>query len=128
MKDLKRLPDAELEVMQAIWSLEPPVTAAEVQQQVSRDWKATSVLTFLAAPVRQGVPCLRKGGASELLHAAHRAGSLPAAGEHQLYQAAVRRLGQEPGRQPVGRGRADRAGHRRPARFSGRAGTVGWEG
>lgn len=27
MKDLKRLPDAELEVMQAIWSLEPPVTA-----------------------------------------------------------------------------------------------------
>ena len=79
MKDLKHLPDAELEVMQAIWSLEPPVTA----------------------------------------------GSLPAAGEHQLYQAAVRRLGQEPGRQPVGRGRADRAGHRRPARVSGRAGTVG---
>ena len=80
MKDLKRLPDAELEVMQAIWSLEPPVTAAEVQQQVSRDWKA------------------------------------------------VRRLGEKSGRQPVGRGRADRAGHRRPARLSGRAGTVGWEG
>ena len=37
MKAGKRLPDAELEVMQAIWSLEPPVTAAAVQQRVSKE-------------------------------------------------------------------------------------------
>ena len=30
MDKMKRLPDAELEVMQAVWSLEAPVTAAEV--------------------------------------------------------------------------------------------------
>ena len=62
MKDLKRLPDAELEVMQAIWSLEPPVTAAAVQQQVSRDWKATSVLTFLARLCDKGFLACEKEG------------------------------------------------------------------
>ena len=54
MKDIKRLPDAELEVMQAVWSLEPPVTAAAVQQRVSHAWKATSGLTFLSRLCDQG--------------------------------------------------------------------------
>ena len=48
MDKIKRLPDAELEVMQAVWSLSPPVTASDVQQKVPSDWKATSVLTFLS--------------------------------------------------------------------------------
>ena len=48
MAQTKRLPDAELEVMQTIWTLTPPVTAAEVQQHASSDWKMTSVLTFLS--------------------------------------------------------------------------------
>ena len=39
MAQTKRLPDAELEVMQTIWTLTPPVTAAEVQQHASSDWK-----------------------------------------------------------------------------------------
>lgn len=30
MAQTKRLPDAELEVMQTIWTLTPPVTAADV--------------------------------------------------------------------------------------------------
>lgn len=48
MQKPRRLPDAELLVMQVIWDSEPPVTSAEVQQRVPRDWKPTSVLTFLA--------------------------------------------------------------------------------
>ena len=36
---MRTLPDAELEVMQTIWTLTPPVTAAEVQQHASSDWK-----------------------------------------------------------------------------------------
>lgn len=62
MKTGKRLPDAELEVMQAIWSLEPPVTAAAVQQQVSREWKATSVLTFLSRLCDKGFLSCEKEG------------------------------------------------------------------
>ena len=48
MRNDKRLPDAELEVMQTIWSLGTQVTAAEVQQHADKDWKMTSVLTFLS--------------------------------------------------------------------------------
>ena len=48
--------------MQAIWSLEPPVTAAAVQQRVSKEWKATSVLTFLSACVtRAFLSCEKEG-------------------------------------------------------------------
>ena len=62
MKAGKRLPDAELEVMQAIWSLEPPVTAAAVQQRVSTEWKATSVLTFLSRLCDKGFLSCEKEG------------------------------------------------------------------
>ena len=62
MDKIKRLPDAELEVMQAVWSLEPPVTAAAVQQRVSRAWKATSVLTFLSRLCDKGfLQCSKEG-------------------------------------------------------------------
>ena len=62
MDKMKRLPDAELEVMQAVWSLEPPVTAAEVQQKVPSDWKATSVLTFLSRLCDKGFLSCEKEG------------------------------------------------------------------
>ena len=62
----KRLPDAELEVMQAVWSLTPPVTAAEVQQKVPSDWKATSVLTFLSRLCEKGFLSCEKQGRQNL--------------------------------------------------------------
>ena len=62
MEKSKRLPDAELEVMQAVWSLEPPVTAAEVQRKVPSDWKATSVLTFLSRLCDKGFLSCEKEG------------------------------------------------------------------
>ena len=64
MEEGRRLPDAELEIMQAIWSLKPPVTATEVQRQVSRDWKATSVLTFLSRLCDKGFLSCEKQGRS----------------------------------------------------------------
>ena len=62
MAQTKRLPDAELEVMQTIWTLTPPVTAAEVQQHASSDWKMTSVLTFLSRLTDKGfLSCTKEG-------------------------------------------------------------------
>ena len=62
MAQTKRLPDAELEVMQTIWTLTPPVTAAEVQQHASSDWKMTSVLTFLSRLTDKGfLACTKEG-------------------------------------------------------------------
>ncbi|MFR3786379.1 BlaI/MecI/CopY family transcriptional regulator [Agathobaculum desmolans] len=66
MKTAKHLPDAELAVMQAVWSLEPPVTASAVQQQVPQDWKATSVLTFLSRLCDKGFLSCRKEGRQNL--------------------------------------------------------------
>ena len=62
MRNDKRLPDAELEVMQTIWALTPPVTAAEVQQHADKDWKMTSVLTFLTRLCEKGfLSCTKEG-------------------------------------------------------------------
>ena len=100
MRNDKRLPDAELEVMQTIWSLGTQVTAAEVQQHADKDWKMTSVLTFL-----------HEGGTAKPVHAARQRGGLPSARERWFSAPAVRRLGEKSGRESVGCGRADRAGH-----------------
>ena len=64
MRNDKRLPDAELEVMQTIWSLGTQVTAAEVQQHADKDWKMTSVYV----PVRlcdKGISFLHEGGTAK---------------------------------------------------------------
>ena len=66
MDKMKRLPDAELEIMQAVWSLEPPVTAAEVQQKAPSDWKATRVLTFLSRLCDKGFLSCEKEGRQNL--------------------------------------------------------------
>ncbi len=62
MKEIKRLPDAELKVMQVVWSLSPPVTANEIQQNADKNWKATSVLTFLSRLCKKGFLECRKEG------------------------------------------------------------------
>ena len=62
MRNDKRLPDAELEVMQTIWSLGTQVTAAEVQQHADKDWKMTSVLTFLSRLCDKGFLSRRRDG------------------------------------------------------------------
>jgi predicted transcriptional regulator len=45
----KKLPDAEYEVMQAIWTGEPPLNTAYLMEQVGRErgWKAPTLISFL---------------------------------------------------------------------------------
>ena len=46
---LARLPDAELEVMQALWSLgEYPAHTADIAARLNRDWKAPTLLKLLS--------------------------------------------------------------------------------
>ena len=53
---LKRLPDSELEIMMIIWDAKEPVTSAFVSERLKykKEWKITSVLTFLARLVDKG--------------------------------------------------------------------------
>lgn len=48
-KDIRRLPDSELELMQIIWDLEPPLSRQDIEKKLppDRPLAPTTVLTFL---------------------------------------------------------------------------------
>lgn len=54
--DLTRLPDAEFEIMDYIWTQLPPVTSAMVMDAVGRQkgWKAQTLLTLLSRLCTRG--------------------------------------------------------------------------
>lgn len=64
MKTLKRLPDAELAVMQTLWKANGEMTSAQVQQELweKYGWKTTSVLTFLSRLAEKGFVISRREG------------------------------------------------------------------
>lgn len=49
MDQLKKLPDAEFEIMRAIWHLSIPTTCREIMEQLNtkKTWKSQTVLTML---------------------------------------------------------------------------------
>lgn len=59
----KRLPDAELKVMQAIWDCEPPVSRADIDALLS-PLAATTILTLLSRLVSRGCLSVEKSGRS----------------------------------------------------------------
>lgn len=63
-RKIKRLPDSELEIMMIIWAAGGPVTSAFVSEKLKdkKNWKITSVLTFLARLVEKGFITSRREG------------------------------------------------------------------
>lgn len=63
MKKIKRLPDAELIVMQEIWNAPAfPVASTWITNRCKEQWKTTSVLTFLSRLCEKGfVKCEKEG-------------------------------------------------------------------
>ena len=53
---IKRLPDAEFEVMKAIWVNTPPVTTLEIIEKlkVEKKWKPQTVLAMLVRLIEKG--------------------------------------------------------------------------
>ncbi|MBE6835781.1 MAG: BlaI/MecI/CopY family transcriptional regulator [Ruminococcaceae bacterium] len=56
---LKKLPDAEFEIMKTIWSSSEPVTSPELTEKLRRflpekDWKPQTVLTMLTRLEKKG--------------------------------------------------------------------------
>jgi len=63
-KSIRRLPDSELEIMKVIWDAKEPVTSAYISEKLKgkKDWKITSILTFLARLTEKGfIECKREG-------------------------------------------------------------------
>lgn len=54
-EDHDRLPDAELEVMQALWAVEDyPARTGEIAARLHRDWKAPTLLKLLSRLEERG--------------------------------------------------------------------------
>ncbi len=60
----KKLPDAEFEVMQAIWAGEPPLNTAYLMEKVGhgRGWKAPTLISFLVRLEERGFITSEKKG------------------------------------------------------------------
>lgn len=61
---IRRLPDTELQVMQAIWAYTPPVSRAEIEQilQDTHPMALTTLLTLLARLAEKGFLSIEKVG------------------------------------------------------------------
>ncbi|AGC67233.1 hypothetical protein Cst_c02090 [Thermoclostridium stercorarium subsp. stercorarium DSM 8532] len=61
---MKRLPDAEFDVMKIIWANEPPITANIIMEQLGtqRKWKAQTVNSLLLRLVKRGFLRSEKNG------------------------------------------------------------------
>ena len=59
---IRRLPDAELEVMQALWRCESPAARSDVEAQLSRPLALTTLLTLLTRLGEKGFLRAEKEG------------------------------------------------------------------
>lgn len=66
MTTMKRLPDAELDVMKVVWQHQPPVTAGTLLEGVARatdkEWKPQTLHTLLNRLVERGFLSAEKAG------------------------------------------------------------------
>lgn len=65
-QEIRRLPDSELEVMQALWSCTPPAARAEIENQLQRThpMAATTLLTLLTRLSEKGFIRIEREGRS----------------------------------------------------------------
>ncbi|HJA26205.1 MAG TPA: BlaI/MecI/CopY family transcriptional regulator [Candidatus Fournierella merdigallinarum] len=77
-----KLSDAELEIMEKVWEMDGPVTAARLTERLAeKGWKPSTLLTFLARMVNKGALAVEKQGKQNLYRAlvsadAYRAGEV----------------------------------------------------
>lgn len=66
-RKLTRLPDAELEVMQALWAVEDyPAHTADIAARLNKDWKAPTLLKLLSRLEERGFVRGAKAGRANL--------------------------------------------------------------
>lgn len=62
MKEIRRLPDAELEIMQALWACPSPASRADVEARLPRPLAVTTQLTVLTRLEEKGFLRTEKQG------------------------------------------------------------------
>lgn len=61
---MKKLPDAEFDIMKVVWANEPPITTNIVMEQLGkeREWKAQTVISLMLRLVERGFLHTEKKG------------------------------------------------------------------
>ncbi|MDD3308319.1 MAG: BlaI/MecI/CopY family transcriptional regulator [Acetobacterium sp.] len=64
MRKIQKISESEREVMQVIWDSGQPLSSADILQafQEKKNWKPTTVLTFLARLAEKGIITASKNG------------------------------------------------------------------
>ena len=64
MEAMKKLPDAEFDIMKVVWANEPPITTNIIMQQLGneREWKAQTVISLMLRLVERGFIRTEKNG------------------------------------------------------------------
>ena len=110
---LRRLPDSELAVMQALWRADAPLTRPELDAALThREWAATTVVALLARLEGKGFIAREKQGRGLPVPGAGNAGRIPCRREPDTAGDAVWRQAAQFYRSPARRRRADAQRHR----------------
>ncbi|MDR0999427.1 MAG: BlaI/MecI/CopY family transcriptional regulator [Clostridiales bacterium] len=64
MRAMKKLPDAEFDIMKVVWANEPPITTNIIMRQLGneREWKAQTVISLMLRLVERGFLRTEKNG------------------------------------------------------------------
>lgn len=64
MAMLKKLPDAEFEIMKVIWASDPPITTSLIMERLGKEkeWKAQTIITLMLRLVERGFLRTEKKG------------------------------------------------------------------
>ena len=56
MEQIKKLPDAEFEIMQVVWANESPITTSEIMKQLGfeKEWKIQTVVSLMLRLTERG--------------------------------------------------------------------------
>jgi len=65
---LQKMSEAEMEIMELVWKMTVPCTSADIQRELPTDknWKPTTLLTFLSRLVEKGLLSAEKQGKQNL--------------------------------------------------------------
>ncbi len=64
MATMRKLPDAEFDIMKVVWANEPPITTNIIMQQLGneRKWKAQTVISLMSRLAERGFVRTEKNG------------------------------------------------------------------
>lgn len=70
MEKLKKLPDAEFEIMKVVWANEPPMTTPTIMEQIGKEkgWKIQTVVSLMLRLVERGFLRSEKQGKERMYY------------------------------------------------------------